>query len=162
MLNAHVLEALSRRGEAGVPACGLPAEDVTVVIMLYHKMGTVWWQHGLRVTDFVSPLSIFTVDSGKGMEVRPSSGTCDFCAVDAHAPYQHFPCQSRMMDDVTAVLASVGSPCFRAFCASQEVPSHCHDEQPQTRRDPTSARLDQGCFPCATVCASGTPPAFLS
>ena len=69
VLSKDVLDALSAASDPTTAVCGHSAGDVTLVVMLYHKMGTVWWQHALRVTDFVSPLSMFVVDSGKGMEV---------------------------------------------------------------------------------------------
>lgn len=32
------------------PQCGSSADDITAVVLLYHKMGTVWWQVRRRVS----------------------------------------------------------------------------------------------------------------
>lgn len=44
--------------------CGDNAADTTLMVLLYHKMGTVWWQHATRTSDFAHWSSVFTVDAG--------------------------------------------------------------------------------------------------
>lgn len=63
-----LLNTLDTPLDAGVArddgTCGDRAEDTTVMVLLYHKMGTVWWQHATRTSDYAHWSSVFTVDAG--------------------------------------------------------------------------------------------------